>query len=252
MPGDLAQDNGHSDSWPLRILRILTQLHFHHHTNSFADRFKHDVISSSLLSSTPFATPLSHHHRSESPLPALPGTLHSRDPSATTQDVHPLSHQSNKRPPTESYNYGLASIAFVLAVVIFAAGYYTLTALLLGGTFYLIQFHHNPTVENQTLNISPVSSYFIPSQQENEFTYFCRWGKEYGSFKRPHFRREYVGFYSPRSHHPTGIRRTFHILWTKYTPLPIFLPPSYTPIITPYNSNPMRSHSRIILGPYSP
>lgn len=180
MPGDLARDSAHSDSGPLRFLRRTLQtllLAKHHHPNPFADRFKHDVISSSLLSSTPFATPQHQHHRTGSPALLVPGSLHSRDPSI--QDAHHPQLHSRKPTATDSSNYWLAGVAFALAVVIFTAGYYTLTALLLGGTFYFIHFHHpsaDLSLNSNTNAMSPVSSTLslATSDKFADFSYSAR------------------------------------------------------------------------------
>ncbi|KAJ7035522.1 hypothetical protein C8F04DRAFT_1097548 [Mycena alexandri] len=94
-------------------------------SSQFAERFKYDVISSSLLSTT---LPVPHSHR-RSMSPSLPGKL--------KLDAPP-------NPPHEIVDYGLLSVLFVIAAVFLAMGFYFFTVVSIGGaTIYLYNHSDN-------------------------------------------------------------------------------------------------------------
>ncbi|KAJ7777378.1 hypothetical protein B0H16DRAFT_955958 [Mycena metata] len=94
-------------------------------SSQFAERFKYDVISSSLLSTT---LPVPHSHR-RSMSPSLPGKL--------KLDAPP-------DPPHEAVDYGLLSVLFVIAAVFLAMGFYFFTVVSIGGaTIYLYNHSDN-------------------------------------------------------------------------------------------------------------
>ncbi|KAF7356998.1 hypothetical protein MVEN_01036400 [Mycena venus] len=105
-------------------------------SSQFAERFKYDVISSSLLST---ALPVPHSHR-RPPSPSLPGKL--------KLDYAP------PNPPHELVDYGLLSLICVVAAAFLAMGLYFLAIVSVGGaTVYLYNNSDNakpdmsPTME---------------------------------------------------------------------------------------------------------
>ncbi|KAJ7173655.1 hypothetical protein C8R46DRAFT_1348274 [Mycena filopes] len=95
-------------------------------SSQFAERFKYDVISSSLLSTT---LPVPHSHR-RSMSPSLPGKL--------KLDAPP------NQPHELVVDYGLLSVLFVIAAVFLAMGYYFFTVVSIGGaTIYLYNHSDN-------------------------------------------------------------------------------------------------------------
>jgi hypothetical protein len=94
-------------------------------SSQFAERFKYDVISSSLLSTS---LPVPHSHRRPAS-PSLPGKL--------KLDAPP-------NPPHEIVDYGLLSIIIVIAAVFLAVGFYFLAVVSIGGaTIYLYNHPDN-------------------------------------------------------------------------------------------------------------
>lgn len=150
MPGgtsDFGDDESDQDSTStgkvLRTLRSLLLTTHHTHPSPFAERFKYDVISSSLLSAT-FSTPLLGSQRLSTST-MIPGALHNDSRPASAQDVRQTrtDHSRQFSPADSTTNYWAASLAFVIAVALFTAGYYILTAITLAGTFHFVQFHRN-------------------------------------------------------------------------------------------------------------
>lgn len=93
-------------------------------TSPFAERFKYDVISSSLLA---VSLPSVH---GRNPRPSIPGQLsHSRTPSMEIQ--HPIILHNN--PSDSSYLISLS----VLIVIFFTAGYILFAFTILGITVYV-------------------------------------------------------------------------------------------------------------------
>ncbi|KAJ7282071.1 hypothetical protein C8J57DRAFT_89594 [Mycena rebaudengoi] len=133
MPGFLPEFAGDTDDFdmepveedteewrPLLLVRVLEILHSVFtpppQSSQFAEHFKYDVISSSLLDST-LPVPHSHSHR-RSMSPSLPGKLK-------------LDASPNQR--HEPVLYWLPSTILVLAAALFAMGYYVLALALTGG-----------------------------------------------------------------------------------------------------------------------
>ncbi|KAF7416013.1 hypothetical protein PC9H_006800 [Pleurotus ostreatus] len=120
-------------SWILDIFEILSNLfttRFSQQPSPFIERFKYDVISSSLLSSS-----LSASRRPSSP--CIPGQLRSKSRSRSLDyNQPPLPQDANIKTNqysdvTTRYNHGL----LVLAVAAFGAGFYLLSALVFGAAY---------------------------------------------------------------------------------------------------------------------
>ncbi|KAJ8517492.1 hypothetical protein ONZ45_g5358 [Pleurotus djamor] len=138
-------------SWLLDVFEILSNLfgtsRFSQQPNPFVERFKYDVISSSLLSSS-----LSAAHGSRRPLsPAIPGHLRhrSRTPSresntAPRKDVPWPSNNSNS-PIMEALSRQSSSVLAVAALA-FGSGYYVI-ALIVVAAMTWIQMNIDGTVK---------------------------------------------------------------------------------------------------------
>ncbi|KAJ8695481.1 hypothetical protein PTI98_008082 [Pleurotus ostreatus] len=120
-------------SGKLNVLQILSNLfttRFSQQPSPFIERFKYDVISSSLLSSS-----LSASRRPSSP--CIPGQLRSKSRSRSLDyNQPPLPQDANIKTNqysdvTTRYNHGL----LVLAVAAFGAGFYLLSALVFGAAY---------------------------------------------------------------------------------------------------------------------
>ncbi len=117
---------------------LFSPSNFKRPTTSFAERFKYDVISSSLLSTSLTATP---HPSRRSFSPELPGLLdtgpHSRTSSTTAvEESHPSPHGS----PLSASDPGAIpqAVAIVsIAVLALAIGYEFLAILLLAVALYV-------------------------------------------------------------------------------------------------------------------
>jgi hypothetical protein len=106
------------------FLAVISTLTTSNHPSPFAEHFKYDVISSSLL-----AVSLSSSHGRTS-RPSIPGHLnHSRTPSAENQHPTPL-----HTPSTDSY---LIPSLSVLAIAFFSAGYTFSAIATLGAIVYI-------------------------------------------------------------------------------------------------------------------
>ncbi|KAJ7272626.1 hypothetical protein B0H12DRAFT_1091337 [Mycena haematopus] len=96
-------------------------------SSRFAERFKYDVISSSLLATT-LPVP---HSRSHSPMPSLPGKLDVQAPPPNP-------------PPLHLVDFRIFSLICALAIAFLALGFYFLTIISLGGaTIYLYNHADN-------------------------------------------------------------------------------------------------------------
>lgn len=112
----------------------------HHPSSPFAEHFKYDVISSSLLSTS---LPVPHHGR-QLPSPTLPGKLKlDCDNSRSSSRELGSPHASTTSHPVSSppYHHWLPYFIFP---AIFGAGYYLLAFLLLGGMLALVYISHIP------------------------------------------------------------------------------------------------------------
>jgi hypothetical protein len=93
----------------------------------FAERFKYDVISSSLL-----ATSLPTPHSLRKPRRTVPGNLSVEQSRASSVEPNDGPHYSPLSFPTDSH-YWISSIAFVLFMLLFKARYYLLALVCLPG-----------------------------------------------------------------------------------------------------------------------
>lgn len=107
-------------------------------SSQFAERFKYDVISSSLLSTS---LPVPHSHR-RSVSPPLPGKL--------KLDAPPNPH--------DTVDYGLLSSLFVIAALFLAMGLYFLMVVSLGGAaIYLYNHSDNLRPDMSSVRVLAVS-----------------------------------------------------------------------------------------------
>ncbi|KAJ7230623.1 hypothetical protein GGX14DRAFT_508384 [Mycena pura] len=102
-------------------------------SSMFAERFKYDVISSTLLASSLPAP----HPRRRSPSPPLPGKLK-------------LDADASPHPHYDPVDYWLLSVAFILAAIFLATGCYRLTTLIIGGTVTYVHNHTDDTKPDMT------------------------------------------------------------------------------------------------------
>jgi hypothetical protein len=117
---------------------VIAQARSSYKPNPFGERFKYDVISSSLLS-TSISTLQSPPHRN-SPLP-IPGRLKGHTPMSSTDGNSDAEneHSSSIRthpPPTTDLTYWLETAAFAVAAITIGLGHYFISFLILAGTFY--------------------------------------------------------------------------------------------------------------------
>ena len=124
------------------FMAMMATLNTSNNPSPFAERFKYDVISSSLLAAS---LPSAH---GRSTRPSLPGHLnHSRTPSAEIQPAT-LSHT-----PSSDSSYLILSLSVL--VVIFLTGGYTLFSI---ATIGAIVYIFRTTGDTSKRDISPVSS----------------------------------------------------------------------------------------------
>jgi len=120
-------------------------------TSSFIERFKYDVISSSLLSSS-ISAPHPIGQRSTSP--AIPGRLSPIPDSENYTVDQPPGRSSSGLPLQESspQDSWQTALVFCVVIAIFSARYYTVFALLLGGTFlYMMHYDNLDTPSKPTM-----------------------------------------------------------------------------------------------------
>lgn len=152
-------------------MQILTSIlggvtDFSEHRSPFVERFKYDVISSSLLSST-ISVPHAGGSRSVSPI--IPGRLtrsnsrtHSDDDNRSldvSPDVQGLDrHASNTLAIAGTEDWTIMS-AFAVVAVIFNMGYYLISVLSLGGAMYYLYQHKSDKLSKPDMN--PVSVLYL-------------------------------------------------------------------------------------------
>ncbi|KAJ6581059.1 hypothetical protein B0H19DRAFT_1113475 [Mycena capillaripes] len=115
-------------------------------SSQFAERFKYDVISSSLLSTS---LPVPHSHR-RSVSPTLPGKL--------KLDVPPNPHG-------ELVDYGLLSLLFVIAAVFLAMGLYFLTVVSIGGAAIYLYNHSDNSRPDMSSTIEALNELITANAQ---------------------------------------------------------------------------------------
>jgi hypothetical protein len=110
----------------------------------FVERFKYDVISSSLLSSE-LATPLLHlRHQTSYNVPGRLSSGHSRGPSTEGSVFLEKTSFVDQRlihtPFAAELRYWFTTLAFVAIAAVWSIGYYIPAFLAFGGTLYCLQY----------------------------------------------------------------------------------------------------------------
>ncbi|KAF9465535.1 hypothetical protein BDZ94DRAFT_1188976 [Collybia nuda] len=138
------------------LLAIISALDLSSHPNLFVERFKYDVISSSLLAVSLPST------LGRSPRPSLPGQLsHSRASSVEAQ----LNTPTSLTPTTSDSSYLIPSLAFGFSVVFFNAGYTTLAIASLGATVHILKTMHDTSKHDMSPSLESLNDLIASSNE---------------------------------------------------------------------------------------
>jgi hypothetical protein len=142
---------------------VFASAHVSSHASPFVERFKYNVISSSLLSSSLSAP----HHGRQSPF--IPGRLSPTHRSAESTDVPIAKHSassafSQAHPTSASHpeHDWVPTLAFGAFVAILTAGYYVLAIFWFAGAYYYYTYISHVDSQSKPSMLS-VSMLFFPA-----------------------------------------------------------------------------------------